>query len=398
MITPPLKALAALGALSLATFTHITAEVLPIGLLVPIADDLDTSQAAIGRLVTGYALVVVLASVPLAHVTRRIPRRHLLSGVLAVQVMSLLATAASTGYWVLLAARAATALGHAVFWSVVAAATAGLFPPSVRGRVLAVLFAGTSLAAVLGVPAGTWIGQQAGWRSAFVALAGLSLVALLVVAVTLPTTPPGQSHSAVGAAPDRRRYRLLVVTMTLAISGTFTSYTYITPFLTEVSAFSAAAIAPLLLARGLSGLAGVGLGGWFADRRPWASVVTPIGVQAGALLGLYVLGTLPAVAAGLLMVSGLAMSALSTTVQNRVLEVAPGSVDVASAGMSAAFNVGIMSGAFIGSVLLPAGGVRGTALAGGLLLLAALAVLLAEPPATRRRPAPAHPPDPARAA
>ena len=137
--------------------------------------DLDLLYAG-NLLLDSSGLVVVAASLPLAHLTRRVPRRLLLSGLLAVFVLASWASAAAPSYGVLLAARVVTALSQALFWSIVVSTAAGLFPPRLRGRVIAVVFAGSSLAAVLGLPVGTWFGQQAGWRTAFLALSGVGLL------------------------------------------------------------------------------------------------------------------------------------------------------------------------------------------------------------------------------
>jgi MFS transporter, DHA1 family, inner membrane transport protein len=378
------RAIGTLAALSVSTFTYVTTETLPIGLLLLIAADLDASPSAVGRLVTAYGLVVVLVSVPLTVLTRKVPRRYLLSALLAVFVLATLLSLLAESYWILLATRVAIALTQALFWSVATPTAAGLFPPQVRGRVLAVLFAGPAVASVFGVPAGTWLGQLAGWRAPFLVLSAVGLVALIVIAVLLPTAPPEQSHAARGARPDARRYWLLVVTTMLAVAGAFTSYTYVSPFLLQVTGFSAAAIGPLLMLRGVVGIAGIGLAGSLSDRRPWLAVVLPVALQALALLGLYAAGQQPVFTAALLGLSGVAMAGLVGALSTRVLEVAPGDSSVASAGMSTAFNVGITAGALLGSVLLPAYGVRSTALVGGLLSVAALAAVLAEPLVARR--------------
>ena len=229
-------AVGALLALAVAAFAYVTTETLPIGLLLLITADLDVSPSTAGLLVTYYGLVVVAASIPLTHLTRRVPRRLLLSGVLAVFVLTSWVSAAASSYPMLLSARVVTALSQALFWSVVVPTAAGLFPPRVRGRVIAVVFGGSSLAAVLGLPVGTWLGQQAGWRTAFLALSGFGLAAM-------------------------------------ATTGAFAAYTYITPFLTEVSRFPAAATGPLLLVRGVAGIVGVAAGGALVDRNPWAAML-----------------------------------------------------------------------------------------------------------------------------
>jgi MFS transporter, DHA1 family, inner membrane transport protein len=372
-------AVGALLALAVAAFAYVTTETLPIGLLLLITADLDVSPSTAGLLVTGYGLVVVAASIPLTHLTRRVPRRLLLSGVLAVFVLTSWVSAAASSYRMLLSARVVTALSQALFWSVVVPTAAGLFPPRVRGRVIAVVFAGSSLAAVLGLPVGTWLGQQAGWRTAFLALSGFGLAAMVIIAACLPTALPGSGHAARGTTPDARRYLTLMAMTILATTGTFAAYTYITPFLTEVSRFAAAATGPLLLVRGVAGIVGVAAGGALVDRNPWAAMLIPVTAQATALLGLYALAGTPVAAVGLVALSGLSFAALTTALASRVLQVAPGNADMAAAGAATAVNVGITAGAFIGSILLPGLGVRSTALVGGLLSLAALAVVLSEP-------------------
>jgi DHA1 family inner membrane transport protein len=153
------RSVGALVALSVSTFTYVTTETLPIGLLLLISSDLRASPSAVGLLVTCYGLVVVVASIPLTRLTRGVPRRLLLSGLLAVFVLATFVSAVASSYSTLLAARVITALSQALFWSVVVLTAAGLFSPQLRGRAVAVVFAGSSLAAVVGVPVGTWLGR-----------------------------------------------------------------------------------------------------------------------------------------------------------------------------------------------------------------------------------------------
>lgn len=155
--------LAVLVALMLSAFTFNTAENLPIGLLELISEGLRVSVPAVGYLVTGYGVTVAVASLPLAHLTRAVPRRHVLTGLLAVLIVSSLAAALSTSYSLLLAARLLTALAQALFWAVMGPVAVGLFLPEARGRVIGALSVAGSLALVLGVPAGTgWAGGATG--------------------------------------------------------------------------------------------------------------------------------------------------------------------------------------------------------------------------------------------
>lgn len=387
------RAIGALLALSVATFSYVTTESLPIGLLTLIADDLDASLASVGVLVTGYAAVVVLVSLPLTRLTRAVPHRVLLASLLAVFVLATLASAVAGTYLVLLLARLVTALSQALFWSVVASTAAGLFPPALRGRTVAVLFTGSSLAPVLGVPAGTWLGQQAGWRATFLVMSGLVLLTCLAVGLLLPTTPRDAGGAARGTDPDSRRYAVLLVTTALAVTGAFAGYTYVTAFLLEVTGFPPAVLAPLLLIGGATGVLGAALTGVLIDRHPRAGIVVPLALSSTAWLGLYVLGADPVAAVLCVAAAGLASSALATAVQSRVLQVAPGSTDIASAGSASAYNAGIAAGSLGGGLVLSAVDVRATALLAGVLSAAALVVALAEPRVARtpRAPQPNRP-------
>ncbi|WP_239124115.1 MFS transporter [Rhizocola hellebori] len=372
-------ALTAFGALILATFCFVTSENLPAGLLPFIAEDLHSSLSAVGLLVTGYGLTVAVVSVPLTRATRAIPRRALLSGLLAVFVAaSLGSTLAPTIEW-LMVTRVVSALTHAVFWAVALITAAGLFSPQVRGRVVSAVFGASSVATVLGVPAGTWLGERAGWRSAFLVLTCLGVLALAAIVTLLPNTPAGQGHAEHAAEPDRRRYAILLIGTGLAIAGLSAATTYTVPFLLQVSHFSGDAIGPLLFLRGLAGIAAMAVAGVLLDRRPHQALVVPTALLALALFSLFALGADPIVAAVAMAVSGAAMFMMIAALANRVLQVAPGSTDIASAGFSAVFNVSIAAGAAIGAVLLPALGVRSTALAAAILTAGAAALLARYP-------------------
>jgi len=372
-------AIGAVAALSVAAFSYVCVENLPIGLLPLIAADLDRSQSAVGMLVTAYGGTVAIASVPLTRLTLGVPRRRLIAGLLAVFVVASVVSAAAANYWMLLAARLATALSQATFWGVVATTAIGLFPARMRGRVIAVTFAGASLATVVGVPAGTWLGQHTNWRVSFAALSGLGLLALVTVAVLLPDIAPGGGHAASGASPDRRRYAVVLATTMLVVTGVFAAYTYVVAFLVDVGGFSTDAVSPLLLLNGAAGLTGLAVAGYLADRWPRFAMVTPVALIVIALLGLFLAGGSRLGAAAFLALSGFAVSGVPAAMQSRIMHVAPGSTDIASAGNSAAFNVGVAGGALVGGLLLPHFGVRSTALAGSVFAVLALAIVIGEP-------------------
>ncbi|WP_310727933.1 MFS transporter [Streptomyces sp. N2A] len=360
----------------LAAFTFNTAENLPVGLLELISESLRVSLSAVGLLVTGYGVTVAVASVPLAHFVRAVPRRHVLTGLLVALVVSSLVAALSTSYWLLLAARLLTALAQALFWAVMGPVAVGLFGPEVRGRVVGALSVAGSLALVLGVPAGTWLGQRSDWKVPVAMLAALGLVSLVTIAVLLPTSRPEDEPAAYGTSPDVRRFGTVLAAGTLSATGAFTGYTYIVKFLGDVSGFSPSTVSALFVVFGVACLAGVSITGALLDRFPQTALITAVATQAVGMLGLYSAGTNPVAAVVFLALMGGALGPVFMTTQNTMLHCAPGRTDIALAANSGSYNAGMAAGAALGGLILPLAKVRDTFLAGGLLTVGACAVLL----------------------
>jgi DHA1 family L-arabinose/isopropyl-beta-D-thiogalactopyranoside export protein-like MFS transporter/DHA1 family inner membrane transport protein len=384
----PGRAWAALAVLAVTAFAFVTTELLPIGLLTLMAPDLDRSRSQVGLLVSGYAVVVVLGSVPLARLTQRIPRRHLLGVCMVVFAGANAVAAVAPAYPVLAGARLVTALTQALFWSVASATVTGPFPVAIRGRVVALFSAGAALAPVLGVPLATWLGQQAGWRVPFAVMAGIGLAIAVAVVLLIPSYPPAAGGAARGTTPDPRGFVVLLIATAVGITGFLTLNTYVTPFLLDVSRFTDAALAPLLFVSGVAGVAGTAVVARTLDTRPIGSLLAPLMLGTAALIGLSALGPIQPATVVLLAGIGAAFAAFAAAVQSRMLQLAPGSTDIASAGVSTAFNVGIASGSLLGGVLLPGPGPRLLALIAGLLTLAALGVLAVD---ARKRSAAARP-------
>ncbi|WNM30936.1 MFS transporter [Streptomyces sp. Li-HN-5-11] len=383
----PWRRSAVLVALMLAAFTFNTAENLPVGLLELISESLGVSVSVVGLLVTGYGVTVAVASLPLAHAVRAVPRRHVLTGLLAALVVSSLVAALSTSYWLLLVARLLTALAQALFWAVMGPVAVGLFAPEVRGRVVGALSVAGSLALVLGVPVATWLGRRSGWQVAVAVPAALGLLSLVTIAVLLPTSRPQDEPAAYGSSPDARRFWTVLVAGTLSATGAFAGYTYVVKFLGDVSGFSPSTVSVLFVAFGAACLAGVSITGALLDRFPRAALTTAVATQAAGLLGLYAAGAHPVAAVVFLVLMGGALGPVFMTTQNAMLHCAPGRTDIALAANSGSYNAGIAAGAALGGLVLPLAGVRGAFLAGGLLTVAACAVLCGGRP-RRSRPDP----------
>ncbi|GAA4691413.1 MFS transporter, DHA1 family, L-arabinose/isopropyl-beta-D-thiogalactopyranoside export protein [Promicromonospora umidemergens] len=385
------RAIVALLALSVSAFTFVTAENLPGGLLTLIAPDLDRTTSEIGLLVTAYAAVVVLTSWPLSRLTRRFPRRYVLAATTAVCAVGTLWSAVAVGYADLMAARMVTALGQALFWSVVTPAAASLFAPAVRGKMIARLAIGNSLAPLLGVPLGTWVGQQSSWRTAFLAFSVVSLLACITMAIAMPNVDAELSGTAVGTHPSMRHFLVLMAVTVLLVTGGFMMITFVTQFLLETAGFPDRYLSALLLGQGAAGLTGTLLIGQVLDKRPWQTVLVALGLLTGALLLLWGLGHIPALALVGLALFGLAFSAIPPALSFLSMQVAPGATESATAISSSVFNVGIGGGSALGALVVATVGVGLVPLVGAAFVLAALAVLAIDLRATARGATSARP-------
>ncbi|MFF0151823.1 MFS transporter [Micromonospora sp. NPDC005203] len=379
-------------AIALSAFIFNTTENLPIGLLNMMSADLGVSLPAAGFLVTGYGVAVAVVSLPMAQLTRHLPRRFVLSGVLVVLAVATVGSVLTDSYGVLLGARIVVAVAQAVFWAVMGSVAVGLFAPAIRGRVLAVTSVCGSLANLLGVPAGTWLAHHSRWQLPFIVLSISALVVAALIAVLLPTTRPEESHAAFGSAPDRRHFVVVLLTTAVATTGLYTGFTYIGGFITEVAGFPENMVGPLLFVYGGAGILGVVALGHLLDRQPRASLMLAVSAQAAAMLLLFQsAGNQGMVITGLALL-GCSAAPIFTATQARILHVSPGRTEIGFAANSAAFNVGVAAGALVGGAVLSAFGVRGAFLVGALLTLATVALLLGEPllaAGGRRTPGPA---------
>jgi predicted MFS family arabinose efflux permease len=374
----PRRAIIALIALSVSAFTFVTAENLPGGLLTLIAPDLDRSTSEIGLLVTAYAAAVVLASLPLSRLTRRFPRRYVLAATTAVCAIGSLWSAFATGYADLMAARMFTALGQALFWAAVTPAAASLFAPEVRGKMIARLTIGNSLGPVLGVPLGTWVGQQTSWRTAFLLFSAVSLAVCIAMMAAMPDVTTEQGGTARGTHPSMRRFVVLMLVTALLVTGGFMMITFVTQFLLETAGLPDRYLSVLLLGQGALGVAATLVISQVLDRRPWQAVLAALGLLTGALALLWGLGHVPALALVGLALFAIGFSAIPPALSFLVLQVAPGATESAAAISSSVFNIGIAGGAALGAWVVAVDDVGAVPLFGAMFVLAALAVLAAD--------------------
>ncbi|WP_242496438.1 MFS transporter [Xylanimonas protaetiae] len=373
-IVDPRRANVILVAMAVSTFLFVLVEGLPSGLLTLMAPDLDTTTSRIGLLVTGYALVVLVATVPLAMATKRVPRRWVLSATVLLAAVGTLWAGLADGYGSIMAARLVTALAQALFWVAVIPGTAGLFPPRVRGRVMARLALGNSIAPVLGLPAGTWLAEHTSWRTTFWVVSALSMVIFVVVLVLFPTVRPSEGGASRAPFPSRRRLVTQLVTTALVVTGAFGLITFVTQLLQDVSGYARADMPWLLSIQGAAGVVGAIVVGRFLDRHSWGSLTTAIVVVTVAQVLLFALAPNHLVAIVGIALFGGAFATIPPALSHRVMLVSPGSTDMGVAVSSAIFNLGIAAGSGLGAALTAAVGVRWVPLAGAVLTALALAV------------------------
>lgn len=358
---PARHVVAGLATLASAAFVYVTAETLPVGLLPQLAAGMHVSDGAVGLLVTVYAGVAGLAALPVTARMGPRPRRQVVTGAVALLAVSQLVMAVAPDYAVVLAARLLCALAHGVFWSVLAPVAARLAPPGKAGRAMAIVFAGNSLALVLGTPLATALGQATGWRIAMAIVGGAAVASVVALRVTLPPLPPevagndARSPSMVPVLRSRPLAVLCAVTMLLVI-GHFTAYTYIAALVRRDAGLAGLALSAVLFAYGVAGIGGIALTGWVTDHRPrLAAAACALGLTA-ALFGLTVFGPgSPVVTVAAVVLWGGAFTALPVCLQAAVLRIAPRSADTASALYVVAFQAGICGGSFGGAMLVDSG-------------------------------------------
>jgi predicted MFS family arabinose efflux permease len=352
---------------------------LPVGLLTPMGGSLKVSDGVAGFTLTITGLVAAVSSPLLTSLLGRFDRRTVLCALLAVLAVGNLAAAWAPDYRVMVAARVLVGIGMGGVWAIAAGLAVRLVPARSVPAATSLVFGGIAVASVLGVPAGTYLGELAGWRTAFLAAAGLALAVLAALAVLLPPLPAEQAlplGGVLGLGRDPRvRTGLLVVA--LLVTGHFAAYTYVRPVLESISGAGPNTIGTLLLVYGAAGVAGNFAAGAGSARSPRRTVLTISAALAGTVLLMVLL--LPAtggsliLAGALMAVWGLTYGGVSVSTQSWLLAAAPEAREGVSALFVGVFNGAIALGALAGG--LAANGVGSTAvmwLAGALALAALL--------------------------
>lgn len=362
--------------LGLAVFALGTSEFMLSGLLPPIAEDMDVSIPRAGLLISAFAVGMVVGAPLLAVATLRLPRRTTLVALITVFGLGQIAGALAPSYAVLFASRIVSALACAGFWAVGAAVAVAMVPVNARARALAIMIGGLSIANVLGVPAGAFLGEHFGWRSAFWAVAVASAIALVGVVTLVPAIPLPDERPRL--AQEVRIYRdgqvwLSIAVVALAAGGVFCAFSYLAPLLTEVSGLDAGWVPTVLALFGIGALIGTAIGGRFADAHLFGVLLSGTAASTVLLVALALLAQYAAAAVLLSFLLGVSAFYTAPALNARLFNVAGAAPTLAGATTTAAFNLGNTGGPWIGGVVIDAGqGFAATAWAGGAITAAAI--------------------------
>ena len=378
MVVDKKRSMFALLALAVSAFAIGTTEFVSVGLLPLIAQDLDISVTTAGLTVSLYAVGVMIGAPILTSLTSRMPRKSLLLWIMVIFIVGNGIAACATSVMVLLVARVIAAFSHGVFMSIGSTIAADLVPENRRASAISIMFTGLTVATITGVPFGTFIGQQFGWRFAFVAIVVIGIIGFIANSILVPAdlrqSPPTSMRDQVKLVTNGRIILVLGITA-LGYGGTFVVFTYLSPLLQTITGFTQGTIVMILLVYGVAIAIGNMIGGKLSNNNPIRSLFYMFIAQAIVLLVLTF--TAPFKIAGLVTILFMGLFAFMNVPGLQVYVVmlaerfVPSAVDVASAMNIAAFNAGIAIGAYVGGVVTDSIGLIHTAWIGAIMVMVA---------------------------
>ncbi len=369
----PLHAWLPVLGLTCAAFVFNTSEFIPIGLLSDIARDFETSEATAGMLITVYAWVVAVASLPLMLLVARFEYRKLLLAIVALFAVSHLLSAVSSSYATLMISRIGVACSHAIFWSITSPLAVRVAPRGRGAAALGIIVTGTSVAMIAGLPLGRIVGLHAGWRMTFLYIAIAAALVLLLLARIFPKVRSDNTISLRGVPRLLEKPELLgtyLLTL-LIVTAHYTGYSYIEPFLKQVAGMEDDEVTLLLTLFGAVGIVGSILFSRCYRRAPRQFVLGAVGGITAALFLLQPVSASPVTTVMLCLVWGLAITVYNLVFQSEIIRFAPQSTAVAMSVYSGIFNLGIGSGALLGGFVCSGLSIAWIGYVGGAIALVA---------------------------
>lgn len=368
----PLKKWMSLVGLTCASFVFNTSEFVPIGLLTDIATDFRITEAHAGMIISVYAWVVMILSMPLMMLVSKMELRKLLLCTFAVFIVFQVMSYLSTGYAMLMLSRIGVACAHSVFWSIISIIAVSIVPERFRALALSMIVTGTSVAIIFGLPLGRIIGLQIGWRMTFFSIGAFAFLTLIYLVVSLPKVP-SQGGFSLRQLPGLLKNKLLIglYVLSLAIATSYyTGYSYIEPFLMQVVGMADDWITTTLMIFGAAGILGsIAFSKYYSKNRYTFMSVVLLGVSACLLLMQLMSFSMYAMIL-LCALWGMMVTAFNVSMQSEIISDSPGgSTAVSMAIFSGIFNLGIGCGTFVGGVVCTHFSISYIGYAGGALAL-----------------------------
>ena len=388
--TSRVRSAAAVIALSLGCFTFVSTELMPVGVLPSMAEGLHVTLGPAGYLVMGFAFMVALTAAPLTSMLSSVNRKLLMAALLAVCCLGNLATYLAPSYFIVLIGRMLVAAAIGVFWSTAVVTAVHLVAARHAVRATSIVFGGVSLAAVLGIPAGTILGEHQGWRAVFAALSVLSLLVFAVIAWSVPAVKIAKSSTRGAMSAILKDGPLMAVfaTTALIVTGNFLAYTYIAPYLEQVAGQTASQISVMLLVYGGAGVISNFAIAPFAAKSLRTCLVIVTVLLAVSLVAMNMAVTSYGAMLATLAVWGGAYGALPVLLQTMVFKHASkieGGADAATSVNVAVFNAAIGLGAWIGGLIINSAGAAPIPGVSACFILAGLIVVIASRQRTSRQ-------------
>lgn len=360
--------------LAFAAFIVNTTEFIPIAILSDIAASFQMGPSTTGIMITVYAWVVFLLALPLMLLTAKIERKRLLIILFTIFVTSHILSIVAWNFWILLISRVMIAVTHAIFWSITASLVIRVAPKDKKKQALALLALGSSLAMILGLPLGRMIGQTLGWRATFIIIAVIASIVLVMVWRFLPYLPSKNAGS-IKSLPILFKRSLLVgiyLLLALIVTGHFTSYSYVEPFMVQISVITPQLTTLILLVFGLAGIIASFLFGKLYGKAPNKFILASLATIMLVQMSLLPLSNSSIAMFIFVFMWGFGVIGMSIALQMKVLELAPDATDVATAIFSGTYNLGIGAGALLGGVAINQLGLANVGFSGGVLSLIAV--------------------------